>query len=134
MMEEHRKLAIAEEMERAGQANRAAWILAENRLYNDAISRLSLALHFHIRALLISIDREPRNEEAALKLFCRHFVKTAQFPHEAACLFSKMVKFREEADYNPACLWEETEITDLVPQVGNVCQKIVARLKTEGLY
>ena len=102
MTDQNRRHAVAEEMSRAGDALKAADLLAANGLFSDAVSRLYYYVLAHVRALLLTVDLEPRSHEAALRLLSLHFVKAGVLERETAHVFAKLMKFREEADYNPS--------------------------------
>ena len=102
MTEENKKRNIAEEIVRAGEAMGAADLLFERGFLNDAVSRLYYFVLYHIRALLLSKGLEPKSHEGALRLFALHFVKEGLFEAKVSHVFSKLMKYREEADYNPS--------------------------------
>lgn len=109
---ENIKAAVAEELRRADEAYRAAELLSENQLISDAVSKLYYFLLYHVRALLLTRELEPRSHEGALRLFSLHFVKTKIFQPATAHTFSKMMKYREEADYNPAYSFSKEDYKD----------------------
>ena len=102
MTERNRRHAVAAEISRASDALKAADLLAANELFSDAVSRLYYFVLSHVRALLLTVDLEPRSHEAALRLLSLHFVKAGVLHRETAHVFAKLMKFREEADYNPS--------------------------------
>ena len=75
MNDENRKAAVREELGRADEAQ---------------------------RALLLLKELEPRSHEGVLRLFGLHFVKNGPFEAADSHIVSKMMKLREEADYNPS--------------------------------
>jgi uncharacterized protein (UPF0332 family) len=77
-----------------------------------------------MRALLLLKDLEPRSHEGVLRLFSLHFVKTGIFKPGASHILSKMMKFREEADYNPAYLFTEEDYKDCRGEVSRVTELI----------
>lgn len=107
MTEQNRRHAIEQELRRARDA------LAASQLYADAVSRLSYYILGHVRALLLTDDLEPRSHEAALRLFSLHFIKPGIIEREMAYVFSRMMKYREEADYNAAYSFSGEEFADL---------------------
>jgi len=111
--DQNRRHAIAEEMSRADDALKAADLLAANELFSDAVSRLYYYLLAHVRALLLTVGLEPRSHEGALRLLSLHFVKAGTLPRETAHVFSKLMKFREEADYNAAYVFAAEDFHEL---------------------
>jgi len=65
-------------------------------------SRLYYYIFYHVRALLLSKGLEPKTHEGSLRLLSLHFVKEGILSNKMSHIFSKLMKFREEADYNPS--------------------------------
>ncbi len=124
MTQRNKQLAIQEELNRAGEAFRAAELLFENGLNSDAVSKLYYHLLYFIRALLISKDLEPKSHEGVLRLFGLHFVKSGVFPPKTSHVLSKMMKFREEADYNPAYTFTPEDYSELRAEVSSFSEDI----------
>ena len=112
MKEDNKRNNIKEEIERADKALKAARVLFKEGLLNDAISRLYYFLFYHIRAILLSKGLEPKSHEGALRLFGLHFVKEGIFDPKASHIFSKLMKYRQEADYNPSYLFTEEDFVE----------------------
>ncbi len=102
LKEENKRKNIREEMEKAGETISAATLLFDNGFFNDAISRLYYHVLHNVRALLLTEGLEPKSHEGALRLLSLHFVKEGIFEAQVAHTFSKLMKYREEADYNPS--------------------------------
>ena len=109
MTEDNRKENIRAELCRTTEALAAATLLYENGYISDAISRLYYFVLYHVRALLLSKGLEPRSHDGALRLLALHFVREGHFEKRAAQVFSKLMKFREEADYNPISLFAKED-------------------------
>lgn len=112
MTEDNKRENIRIELERAREAFSAAVLLYENGFISDAISRLYYFVLYYIRALLITKGLEPRSHEAALRLLGLHFVREGLVEKRAAQIFSKLMKFREEADYNPVSMFTKEDFID----------------------
>jgi len=110
--EDNKRENIRIELERAREAFSAAVLLYENGFISDAISRLYYFVLYYIRALLITKGLEPRSHEAALRLLGLHFVREGLVEKRAAQIFSKLMKFREEADYNPVSMFTKEDFID----------------------
>ena len=113
MTEDNRKENIRAELGRATEAIAAATLLYENGFISDAVSRLYYFVLYHVRALLLSKGLEPRSHDGALRLFGLHFVREGLMDRRAAHIFSKLMKFREEADYNPVSMFTEEDFLAL---------------------
>jgi uncharacterized protein (UPF0332 family) len=102
MTEENKRENIKNELDRASKAMDTAVLLFENDFLNDAISKLYYFLLYNIRALLLTEGLEPKSHEGLLRLLGFHFVKKGIFETKASHIFAKLMKYREEADYNPS--------------------------------
>jgi uncharacterized protein (UPF0332 family) len=97
------------ELERATEALAAATLLHENGYISDSISRLYYFVLYNVRALLLSKALEPKSHDGALRLLGMHFVREGLIDKRAAQIFSKLMKFREEADYNPVSMFTKED-------------------------
>ena len=113
MTEDNRKENIRAELERAAEAIAAATLLYENGYISDAVSRLYYFVLYNIRALLLSKGLEPRSHEGAIRLLGLHFVREGLMDKSTAQIFSKLMKFREEADYNPVSMFTKEDFVAL---------------------
>jgi uncharacterized protein (UPF0332 family) len=134
MMEENKKENIREEIERATEARRAAELLFSNDFIKDSVSKLYYFLFYSIRALLLTKGLEPKSHEGALRLFGLHFVKEGVFMSPDSHVFSKLMKFREEADYNPSYIFTKEDFKDLAKEADNLFIKIRAHLKEKDYF
>lgn len=112
MMEGSRKENMHDELSRADEAIKAADLLFDNDLVSDAISRLYYFILYHIRALLLSRGLEPRSHEGTLRLLGLHFIREGFLEKSVAQVFSKLMKFREEADYNPVSMFSKEDYVE----------------------
>ncbi len=132
MTEDNKKSNIVEETARAKEALGAADLLFDSGFLNDAVSRLYYVVLYHIRALLLSKGLEPKSHEGALRLFGLHFVKEGHFEPKASHVFSKLMKYREEADYNPSYTFTKEDYVELRQEADRLSCSIKAYLKQEG--
>lgn len=132
MNEFNKKENIHEEIERSKTAFEAACLLFENGYINDALSRLYYFILYHIRAVLLSKGFEPKSHESALRLFALYFVKEKIFLPKDSHVFSKLMKDREEADYNPAYTFTKEDFIELRKEAESLADKIQEYLKTKG--
>jgi len=130
--EENKKANIREEIDRADEAIRAANLLFENGFVRDGVSKLYYSLLYSIRALLLTEGLEPKSHEGTLRLFGLHFVKPGAFEAKDSHIFSKLMKFREEADYNPSYRFSPEDFTEFKSEAQGVIQKITNYLKNKG--
>jgi uncharacterized protein (UPF0332 family) len=85
------------ELGHARSAHRAAQLLRESGLYNDALNRLYYALYHIVTALLLSAGVEPRRHRALPGLLGTHFAH-ALGPAELAVV-ARAATWRDLADY-----------------------------------
>jgi len=126
--EENKKANIREEMDRVNEAIRAANLLFENGFAKDAISKLYYSLLYSVRGLFLTKGLEPKSHEGALRLFGLHFVKPGTFEARDSHIFSKLMKYREEADYNPSYTFALGDFTEFKNDAETVIQKITIHL------
>jgi uncharacterized protein (UPF0332 family) len=134
MNEENKRENIREEIERANEALKAANLLYENGFPKDAVSKLYYSLLYSIRALLLTKGLEPKSHEGALRLFGLHFVKPGSFEARDSHIFSKLMKYREEADYNPSYTFTRDDFIEFKSEAETVIYKITTHLKEKNYY
>ena len=132
MTEENKKENIKAELEGAAKTLLEADLLFKNSFFKGAVSRLYYSLLYSIRALFLIKGLEPKSHEGALRLFSLHFVKEGRFEAKTSHVFSKMMKYREEADYNPAYIFSKEDFVELRKEVGELSDEIMAYLKEKG--
>lgn len=129
MTEDNKRVNINAEIERAAEALSAAVLLYENRFISDAVSRLYYFVLYYIRALLLTKGMEPRSHEGALRLFGLHFIREGLIDKKAAQIFSKLMKYREEADYNPVSMFADTDFVEFKREAETLVDLIKKCLK-----
>ncbi len=129
MREENKRENIKEEMDRAIKTMDAAILLFNNGFFNDAISRLYYFLLYNIRALLLTKGLEPKSHEGALRLFGLHFVKEGIFEPADSHIFSRLMKYREEADYNPSYIFTKEDFLKFKKEAEELSDKIKVYLR-----
>ena len=129
MNEENKRENIREEVDRAYEAMKVSDLLLENGFVKDAVSKLYDAFLYTIRALLLTKGIEPKSHEGALRLFSLHFVKKGTFEAKDSHIFSKLMKYREQADYNPSYMFIREDFIDLKKEADSVIHEITSYLK-----
>ena len=132
MNEENKKENLREEIQRANESLKAAELLFENGFTKDAVSKLYYTLLYTVRAMLLTKGLEPKSHEGALRLFGMHFVKQGVFEAKDSHVFSKLMKYREEADYNPSYVFTPEDFVEFKKEAELLMLKITSRLKEEG--
>jgi uncharacterized protein (UPF0332 family) len=104
--EDARRLAITQDLRQSALSLRAARLLKDAGLYNDALSRLYHALHHATTALLLTEGIEPRRHRAVTSLLSTHFLPSGALTAEDIAVVGRAQTYRDLADYNRA--WEAT--------------------------
>jgi len=123
LTEENKRKNIREEIEKAAKTIDAATLLFDNGFFNDAISRPYYFILHNIRALLLTKGLEPQSHEGALRLLGLHFIKEGIFEPKVSHTFSKLMKYREEADYNPSYIFTSEDFVDLKKEAEALSEK-----------
>ena len=131
MNEENKRHNIQEEMNRADEAMRTSELLYENGFIKDAVSKLYYSVIYSVRSLLLTKGLEPKNHEEALRLIGPHFIKSEIFETKESHLFSKLKKYREEADYNPSYTFTSQDFIEFKNEAEALIQKIKIYLKNK---
>ena len=132
MTEANRQTAISEEWSRAESAFAAAQHLQEGGFLLDAVSRLYYSLLFRVKVLLLTAGLEPKSHESALRLLSLHFVKTGHLGPDASHLFSRLMKYREEADYNPSYVFTPEDVKRLFEETARLSSRIAELVRHAG--
>jgi hypothetical protein len=132
MTPENQRAAIKEELARAASSLEAARLLAEREYFNDAISRLYYFLYHSTKALLFTKGVEPRSHEGMLRLLGQHFVKTGILTPQDSHVLTRLMKYREEADYNPSYTFTRQDFDELLIAAQTLYAKINRHLEKEG--
>ena len=133
MTAENRRANIADERARASSALAASRHLFDGGFVLEAVSRLSYALLYQVRGLLLTKGLEPKSHEAALRLLSLHFVKPGAVETSLAHLYARMMKFREEADYNTAYAFTRDEYVQLRGEVEAAAATIDRLIRESGV-
>lgn len=132
MTQENKKVNIVLELGKANDCLKSAEILASNGQYTDAVSRLYYYVFHNVRALLFTKGYEPKSHEGTLRLLGMHYIKPGILPIELSHIFSKLMKYREEADYNPSYVFTKEDYDDFKKEANFLHEKIEAFLIKEG--
>ena len=110
----------------------AAILLFENGFLNDAVSRLYYFLLYNMRAVLITEGLEPKSHGGLLRLLGLHFVKKGIFETKVSHIFAKLMKYREEADYNPSYVFSRDDFVEFRRDAEYLAGKIREYLVKKG--
>lgn len=132
MTKNNKRANIRDELSRAEQVKAEAQLLFKNGYTTGAISRLYYWLFHMVRALLLTKGLEPKTHDGALKVFSLYFVKSGLFDPGDGHLFARLMKYREEADYNASYVFEESDYLEFKAETEKFYKKILRHLKQKG--
>lgn len=125
MTDENKTANIRAELARSETSLRAAKLLLNGELAEDAVSRLYYAVFHAVVALLLTEGIEPRSHAALVGLLGQHFIRTGRLAADDGRLVARMQKYRQEADYGRSFVVTTTAATeDLVD-----CEGLLARIR-----
>ena len=123
---------IRDEILKAANLLAAADLLAENGFINDAVSRLYYYLFYYIRALLLTESLQPKTHEGTFRLLGMHFVNNGLLNRSISLIFSKLMKYRQDADYNPSFFFTESDFKELREEAVQAAFEVQEFLKRRG--
>lgn len=89
----------AEELARSDECLREAQLLLEAGMGLGATSRAYYGVFHAARALLFSLEIQPRSHRAMVALLSQHFIQPGRLPSEFGRLVSHLQRDREDVDY-----------------------------------
>lgn len=129
MTEGNKKENIKNELNMAAKLLSDADMLYNNDSIASAISRLYYFLLHTVRALLLTKGLEPKSHEGVLRVFGQYFVKEGEFEPKYSHLFARLMKYREEADYNPVYIFTKEDFIEFSKEAEMLSDKIRQYLK-----
>ncbi len=132
MTKVNKEVAIAHELRKADRALAAFEHLAGGGFFEDAVSRLYYCLLHRVKALLLTEGLEPKSHEGTLRLLSDHFVKSGPLDPEDSHLFVRLMKYREEADYNPTFIFTEKTVAQMREEVADLSERILGLIREAG--
>jgi uncharacterized protein (UPF0332 family) len=133
LTQENKKENISEELARARECLTSADLLFSHGQLADAVSRLYYHLYHAVRALLLSKGLEPKTHEGTLRLLSLHFTKPGTLNSKTSHIFTTLMKYREEADYNPSYVFTKDDYTQFKVEADSLFELIIEHLRKEGM-
>jgi uncharacterized protein len=118
-------------LSRADESLEEARILAASGHWNTSVSRLYYACFYAISALLEKNGLASSKHSGVRALFNKHFVKTDKIPKKVAAIYNDLFDRRQESDYGPFFVFEETDVTPWFNDVTDFVNTI-AELSKKG--
>jgi uncharacterized protein (UPF0332 family) len=97
-----------------------------------AVSRLYLAMHHMVGALLVTEGFEARDHDAAAILLNLYFVRTGKLPESSARLYGRLMQLGHEADRLPGSSFRPEEVSALRSEVETFLETVRSQLRSEG--
>lgn len=133
MTGENRKARVSAETQKGDEALRAAQILLDTGLYNDAVGRMYYAAFHYATAALASVDVQARSHGALQSLFSLHLVKTGKLAFQQAKDLRRLQGYREAADYDAEFRFDLKGASEELAVARAFVQAARAHLVAEGL-
>jgi uncharacterized protein (UPF0332 family) len=133
LTQENKRRNIDEELNRSVECVKEAEVLQRSTLYSGAVSRLYYGVLHGVRALLLSKGLEARSHQEALQLLNMHFVKERVVDRETSSIFARLMKFREEADYDASSEFVADDYSQFKNEADLLLNKIREYLGKEQL-
>ena len=99
MTNAQQRAAVAAELARGRDAIEEAELLLAAGKDAGAVSRAYYSGFHYARALLITVGEEPRTHGGLTRLLQRDFARPGRIAPEVAALLSRLMTFRQDADY-----------------------------------
>jgi uncharacterized protein (UPF0332 family) len=121
------------EIEHGEEALKEARVLLDSGLFRGAMSRTYYGAFHHVKALLFTIGLEAKTHEGASHLFNLHFVRPGLIDVKYARLVSRLQKYREQSDYDPAAVFTKEDVETEFQNTLEFSRTIKASLQDNGL-
>jgi uncharacterized protein (UPF0332 family) len=97
--DDQKRAAVAAELARGDDAVEEAELLLGAGKLAGSVSRAYYGAFHYARALLLSVGEQPRTHAGLTRVLQRDFARAGRMPPEVAALLSRLMTFRQDADY-----------------------------------
>ena len=135
MTEDNKRKNIAAETARGDDSLASARILLAAGMFADAVSRAYYGAFHYARAMLLAVGEEPRTHGGLERLLHRDVVRTGALSPDVAKLFSRLLKFRQDADYTAEFVFSAEGAAEEVAAAGEfvaAAKGVLARATSQG--
>jgi uncharacterized protein (UPF0332 family) len=132
MTGDNRRKNIEAEVHRGDESLEAAEILVAARKHADAVSRAYYGAFHYARALLLTLGEEARTHGGVERLLQRDLVRSGQLDPDVARLFSRLQKFRQDADYTAEFVFTENAAREEVDAARRFVEEARTLLRRGG--
>lgn len=78
---------------------------------------------------MLSKGLEPKSHESALRLLGMHFVKTGILAPSQSHVFARLMKYRQEADYNPSYIFTKEDVEEFKKEAKQLKTTVLKHLR-----
>jgi len=123
MSSENRSVAIDEELVSMEENLAAARALVGLALLRPAMTRVYYAVFHAARALLFAEGLEPKSDEGVQHLLSLHYVKPGRLAPAWNRVYSRLQKFREEADHGSGFVLDREGLDEELQAAADFCEQ-----------
>lgn len=117
MNEKNKKMNTKDEWAMSQKAFRAAEVLLDEDLSDQAVSRIYYAAFHAAKALLFTKGLEAKTHQGVGRLFNLHFIKEGTLDIKFSRILSETQKDREDADYFSEYVFTKENVTERFEEV-----------------
>ncbi len=132
MTENQKRAAIGAEIARGDEALEEAELLLAASKNAGAVSRAYYGAFHYARALLLTVGEEPRTHGGLTRLLQANFARSGRLPPEVAALLSRLMTFRQGADYTAEFVFTPKMAADEVSNARTFVAAARAVLVADG--
>ncbi len=101
MVSKQDNLEIAKDFFLKGEEKmKSAEILLNNKMFDDAVSRIYYAAYYFAKALLFLLGEEPRTHKGLISIFGLKVIKTGFINKKFGAILNELFEKRERSDYD----------------------------------
>jgi len=127
-----RRELVAQYIERAHIALRAAQINLDNGFYETVVNRAYYAVFYASSALLLTQNISRSKHSGVLAAFRQHFVRTGEIESEFSDSYGELLTERNASDYDIAFTVDESMARGHLAEAQRFVERIERRLKETG--
>jgi len=113
-MDERTKSIIKEEIDKAEKRLKAAEVLLEKDMVEDAANRIYYSVFYAAKAMLNSLGYDAKTHSGLISEFGLRIVKPRKADKKLGAILRKTFELRESADYSLAAIIEKEEVEELM--------------------
>ncbi len=132
MTKDNRRKNIAAEVRPGDESLESAQLLVDAGKLADAVSRAYYAAFRYARALLLTLGEESRTHAGLERLLHRDLVREGGLDADVARLFSRLQKYRQDADYTAEFVFTTTGAAEEVAAARTFVGEARRRLRAGG--